>query len=133
MFRRTSIVPNIYVNSLAFSSVFEIGDAHAIHLDSKAIAVQRQYPLFVEDEADFTNFSIFSEPIPASVLDEPVQSTFIHENPVIKVQSIYLIGASNSSVLQIGSAKQISAEARVKHIRQLLPSKNTTKDSNQSS
>ncbi|WP_246938665.1 spore germination protein GerPE [Bacillus pinisoli] len=133
MYRRTSIVPHIYVNSLAFSSVFEIGDAHAIDLTSRAIAVQRQYPLFVENEASFSDYQVFSEPIPDPVLDEPVYSTFIHENPVIKVDSVYLIGASNASVMQIGSTKSIKAEARVKHIRQLLPSNKKQSKSNQSS
>jgi spore germination protein PE len=120
MYRRTSIVPNIYINSLAFSAVFEIGDADTIQANSRAIAVQRQFPLFLKDEADFSSYPIFSEPIPSPDLDESVSSTFIHENPVIKVQSLYLVGASNSSVIQVGSSKNVKAEARVKHIRQLL-------------
>ncbi|WP_456275920.1 spore germination protein GerPE [Bacillus sp. AK128] len=120
MNRRSSIVPNIYINSLAFSSVFEIGDAHAIQANSRAIAVQRQHPLFIENEADFTSYSVFSEPIPSPVIDEPVSTTFVHENPVIKVQSLYVIGASNASVIQVGSTSHITAEARVKHIRQII-------------
>ncbi|MBM7659815.1 spore germination protein PE [Bacillus mesophilus] len=120
MYRRTSIVPNIYINSLAFSSVFEIGDADTIQANSRAIAVQRQFPLFVEGEADFSDYQIFSEPIPSPDPDETVSTTFIHENPVIKVQSMYVIGVSNSSVIQVGSSRSVNAEARVKHIRQLL-------------
>jgi spore germination protein PE len=120
MYHRTSVVPNIYINSLSFSTVFEIGDATKINTNSIAIAVQREYPLFLENEADFSLYRVFSENIPSPIIDEVVHSTFIHENPIIKVGSLNVTGASNASVIQIGSTSQITAEARVKHIRQLL-------------
>jgi spore germination protein PE len=120
MFHRTSIVPNVFVNSLSLSTVFQIGDTHKINTNSAAIAVQREYPLFLENEADFKSYRIFSENIPTPVIDEVVNSTFIHENPLISVNSISVTGASNASVIQIGSTHKITAEARVKHIRQLL-------------
>jgi spore germination protein PE len=126
MFHRTSVVPHAFVNSLSFSSIFEIGDSHKINTNSVAIAVQREYPLFIENEADFKNYRIFSEIIPTPVIDERVYSTFIHENPLIKVNSISVTGASNSSVIQIGSSTTIKAEARVKHIRQLLNNKGSS-------
>ncbi|MBM6617135.1 spore germination protein GerPE [Bacillus suaedaesalsae] len=120
MHHRVSIVPFVNANSFSFSSIFEIGDSHGINLTSRAIAVQREYPLFVEDEANFSSYRIFSEVIPTPIIEEKVRTTFIHENPIIKVASVTLTGASNSAVLQIGSTNTIRAEARVKHIRQLL-------------
>lgn len=120
---RTSIVPTIFINSIAFSSIFEIGDANRVDANSQAIAVQREYPLFVEDEADFASYQIFSEIIPLPTSYGKVTSTFIHENPIIKVQSLNITGVSNASIVQVGSSKTVNAEARVKHIRQLLDEK----------
>ncbi len=122
MYHRTSVVPHIFINSITFSSVIEIGDAHKIDANAIAIAVQREYPLFVENEADFSLYRIFTEIIPSPVIDEFVQSTFIHENPIIKVDSLSVTGSSNASVIQIGSTHCVKAEARIKHIRQLLNS-----------
>jgi spore germination protein PE len=126
MFHRTSIVSNTFINSLTFSTVFEIGDSYKIDANSTAIAVQREYPLFLENEASFSSYRIFSEIIPPPVIDEVVQSTFIHENPIIKVGSISVTGGSNSSVIQIGSTHCVNAEARIKHIRQLLNNNDTS-------
>ncbi|KAA0547638.1 spore germination protein GerPE [Bacillus sp. BGMRC 2118] len=120
MHHRVSIVPIIYANSISFSSILEIGDSHGINATSRAIAVQREYPLFVEDEASFSSYQIFSEDIPTPVVEEQVRTTFVHDNPVIKVDSVSLIGASNAAIMHIGSTNHIRAVARVKHIRQLL-------------
>ncbi|MFD1735246.1 spore germination protein GerPE [Bacillus salitolerans] len=121
MYHRTSVVNNCFVNSISFSSIFEIGDAFKIDANTKAIAVQREYPYFLDDEADFSSYPIFTEPIPTPVHDEDVRTTFIHENPVISVSSTAIIGLSSSSIFQIGSTNHIQSEARIKHIRQLLP------------
>ncbi len=124
MNQRTSVVPNIFINSISFSSVFEIGDVSKINTSSQALAVQREYPLFVENEANYSSYQIFSENIPIPVIHEFVDQTFIHENPIIKVDSLKITGISNSSVVQVGSADSLFAETRVKHIRQLLSSTN---------
>ncbi|MFZ3589141.1 spore germination protein GerPE [Bacillus sp. DJP31] len=127
MNHRTSVVSTTFINSISFSSVFEIGDTRKINATSQAIAVQREYPLFVENEADFSLYRIFSEIIPSPIIDEVVNTTFIHENPVIKVNSLKITGISNASVVQIGSTHCVKAEARVKHIRQLLNSNRSKK------
>jgi spore germination protein PE len=124
MNHRTSIVQNTFVNSISFGSIFEIGDAYKIDACSKAIAVQREFPIFLPNEASFTQYKVFSETIPYPGISSEVSSTFIHENPVISVNSISVTGLSSSSILQIGSTNRINAEARVKHIRQLLPRDN---------
>lgn len=123
MHHRISIVPIVDINSVSYSSILEIGDSHGINATSKAIAVQREFPLFIENEAEFSKYAIFSEVIPTPVMDEYVRTRFVHENPIIKVASVTVTGVSNASVVQVGSTHTIQAEARVKHIRQLLPDK----------
>lgn len=130
MNHRISLVPYVYINSVSYSSIFEIGDSHGIDAKSRAIAVQREYPLFLEGEANFRSYRIFSEDIPLPSLDVTVKSRFIHDNPIIKVKSLEIVGTSNASVIQIGSTHQIKAEARVKHIRQLLSDKDRDNSGN---
>ncbi|MDF2791738.1 MAG: spore germination protein, partial [Neobacillus sp.] len=40
--------------------------------------------------------------------------------PVIKVNNISILAMSSSAILHVGNSENISLEARVKHIRQLL-------------
>jgi spore germination protein PE len=128
MYHRTSVVNNAFVNSIAFSSIFEIGDAFKIDATTKAIAIQREYPLFVENEADFSRYRVFTEHIPIPVVDEEVRTTFIHENPVISVSSVQVTGISSSSIFQIGSTNHVRSEARIKHIRQLQDNDSTSQE-----
>jgi spore germination protein PE len=120
MFRRLSVVESIYVNAVSISSVFEIGDSSHITPVMRALAVKREYPLFFSNEGNFSEYSVFTRPIPAVAIDEPLNMAVFNEKPTIKVSSIRVTGASSSSVIHIGSTNNIRAEARIKHIRQLL-------------
>ncbi|PLR97672.1 spore germination protein GerPE [Bacillus sp. T33-2] len=121
MLSRTSVVDEIKISTLSFSSIFQIGDAEITNGFSRAIAVQREAETFFGNEGNFAAFPIFSEPIPIPPIEEELSFIKEHINPVIKVNNIIVTGVSSSSVVQLGSTRSISMEARVKHIRQLLP------------
>ncbi|CAM3657475.1 spore germination protein GerPE [Mesobacillus zeae] len=118
---RTSAVENIRVSSLIFSSVLEIGDTTLIEGCSRVLAVQREGETFFGNEGDFLSFKVFTEPIPLAALTEKAAFSKNDLCSFIHVGAINVIGISTSSVMQIGNAGSIQMEARVKHIRQLLP------------
>lgn len=120
MLQRTSVVNHIKVETLSFSSILEIGDSTFTQGFSRAIAVQREAEAFFGYEADFRSYSAFQIPIPFSPITENISMYSQQLKPITKVQNIDVIGVSASSILQIGSSKHISMEARVEHIRHLL-------------
>jgi spore germination protein PE len=121
MLQRTSCVDNIHADIVSFSSIIQLGDSFIINGLSRAIAVHREAEIFFGNEGSFSAYPVFSEPIPFQPINEEI--TFIphNSNPLIKVHKIHIIGMSSSAILHVGSSKHVSMEARVKHIRQLLP------------
>lgn len=119
MLSRTSIVDRIKVDTIIFSSVFEIGDSTYIQGFSRALAVHRESDTFYGKEGNFDSYYAFTKPIPFPPIEEPL-SMYVHNLcPAVKVQNIDILGVSSSSVIQIGSSQHVSMEVRVKHIRQL--------------
>lgn len=119
MLQRTSVVNYLKVETVSFSSILEIGDSTFTQGFSRAIAVQREAEVFLGNEANFSSYSTFQIPIPFSPIAEKISIHSQQLNPIIKVQNIDVIGVSSSSILQIGSTKHVSMEARVDHIRHL--------------
>lgn len=120
MLQRTSVVNHIKVETISFSSILEIGDSTFTQGFSRAIAVQREAEAFFGYEAEFKSYSAFQIPIPFSPITENISMHSQQLNPITKVQNIDVIGVSTSSILQVGSSKHISMEARIDHIRHLL-------------
>jgi spore germination protein PE len=123
MLQRTASVNNVEIDSIAIASVFQIGDSNLIQGFSRAIAVQREVELFFDNEGNFADFPIFSEPIPLTPISENINMSRQNINPFIKVGNIDIIGVSSSSIVHLGNTNHVSLETRVKHIRQLLPQK----------
>ena len=121
--QRISVVDFIYINSLSFSGILEIGDSKKITPVSQALAVQREVPVFFTNEGDFSKYPIFSRELPKVKVTETVNMNVFNQNPIIKVDSIRVNGVSSSAVVQIGSTETIHAESKVKHIRKLLDEK----------
>lgn len=119
MISRYSQVTSVYLNSVAISSVFNIGDSQQITPASKILAIQREEERYLGDEGDLSDYPIFEEEIPYPQLYEEVTTNFFHENPKINVSNVKVIAISSSSVFQIGSTKDIISSTRVKNIRQL--------------
>jgi len=119
MINRQSNVESAYVNSVGISSVVQVGDSLLIKPKVNALAVQREEERFYGFEGDLSMYQAFQEEIPSPIIYETVTTNFFHENPRINVHSVNITALSSSAVFHIGSTKDIIAEARVKHIRQL--------------
>ncbi|OCA89039.1 spore germination protein GerPE [Pseudobacillus wudalianchiensis] len=120
MFKRTSIVQDTRVVTVADSSVFEIGDSATMTLRNNVLAVQRQAEIFFGNEGNLNDYPIFSRPRLIPLIDENLTVTRYNLSPFIRVNHISIVGVASSSVLHIGSTGIIDAESRIKHIRQLL-------------
>ena len=119
MYSRSSLVNWVYVISNDSSAVIQIGDSNQVTPKTKIYALQRQQPIFNGNEVeDFSQYPIYSQSIPLPLLTESLCQTTIHENPVIKVGGIRVIGIAASSVLHIGSTRTIQTESRIKHNRE---------------
>ncbi len=119
MLNRLSIVDKAYVDSIGISSIFQIGDSIDIVPKVKVYAVQREADVFYGNEGDLKQYSLYEELLPKPLITENIQTSFFHENPTIRVGAVKVTSISSSSVVQFGSTNTISAEARVKNIRQL--------------
>lgn len=115
---RLSVVDNFNLRSLAYSSILEIGDSNQILPYSKALAVQREEEIFLENEGHF-NFPIFTTPIPRPLISEGIQINRVNESVKIHVHLLDITAASFSGVIHIGSTNHIEGESWIKHIRQL--------------
>ncbi|RDW19926.1 spore germination protein GerPE [Oceanobacillus chungangensis] len=119
MEKRTSVVNTIYTTSIASSSIFNIGDSVTINQKSKAIALQKQSEyLSKSDNLYFKDYDIFKRKtvwpnIPTIINHYKVH----HRTDAICVHQVNLTALSLSSVFQVGSAKDIAADSRVKHFR----------------
>jgi spore germination protein PE len=121
MLQRTSCVDTINIKIASFSSTVQLGDSCIINGLSRAIAVQREADVFYGNEGNLSSYRVFSEPIPFLPINEPFSYSRQNPNPLIKVSKIDIIGISSSSLLHVGNSRHVSMEARIKHIRQLLP------------
>jgi spore germination protein PE len=119
MLQRTSVVDHLRLNIASFSSTIEFGDISYYQAFSRALAVQREKKIFFGGEGSFDQYPIFSEPIPIPPITENINIMYHQVKPVIKVKNIDITAVSASSLLQVGSTRNIYAETRIKHIRQI--------------
>ncbi len=121
MLQRTAYVDNLNVKIVSFASTLQVGDAKIVNSYSRALAVHREEEIFFGNEGNFSSYPVFSEPIPLPPILENFSTATTNLNPVITVKEIDVVGISAACVLQIGNSEHVSMEARIKHIRQLLP------------
>ncbi|WP_199622463.1 spore germination protein GerPE [Paenibacillus alkalitolerans] len=117
---RVSLVANTKVLAVSTGSIFSVGDAVHLKPKARALAVQREVPVFLGDEGNFEKFKIFTQKIPQPEAAETINMQVHNISPWIKVGNVKIHSVAASSIFQIGSNKTIDSEARVKHIRQLL-------------
>jgi spore germination protein PE len=120
MLQRTSVVNSIKVNSASFASTIQLGDSGMVNGFSRALAVQREADLFFGKEGNFSNYPIYSEPIPLLPITEELSLSTHNPLPLIKVNNISILAMSSAAILHVGNSENVSLEARVKHIRQLF-------------
>lgn len=115
------------VNTVAFSSIINIGDSVHFNPRFKAIAVQREGNVWNEDyDYRFSDYSLFQRQAKWIDLDIALEINSIHHDG-IKVHSVSISDVSQSSLYQVGGLKKINAETRLKHIRILREDSNETK------
>ncbi|SHG22139.1 spore germination protein GerPE [Ornithinibacillus halophilus] len=118
MKKRLANVDRFRLNSLAFSSIINIGDTAIATPTNRAIAMQKEGALFnSKDDLQFDDYRIFK--LQPKWINEPssVNLQNYHHNRDINVQNVSVIAASQSSIVQIGSIGKIDADARIKHFR----------------
>ncbi|WP_052345881.1 spore germination protein GerPE [Paucisalibacillus sp. EB02] len=114
-------------NSIASSSIFNIGDTVHFNPRFKAIAVQRESNVWNETYShDFEDYSIFKRDANWIEISIPVETYYKHHDGDIKVKNVSITGVSQASTVQFGGIKKINAESRIKHIRILQDEENRT-------
>jgi spore germination protein PE len=119
MNNRTAIVNTIYTTAIPNSSIFSIGDTNIINQKSKAIALQKEVANFKQsDNLYFKDYDIFKKKT-VWLNKPPLVNHYkvCHGTDTIHVDQINLTALSLSSVFQVGSALNISADSRLKHFR----------------
>ncbi len=114
---RNTAVANLFVNSVSSSSIVQMGDNGYSKLTSRAIAVARAIPNYVDDEFRFAAYPIFFLP---RLTPKPCFTvSFQSRSPLsgIRVGSVRTLGVAASSLLRAGCGGPLQAEARIKHIR----------------
>lgn len=120
MNERTSKVETLSIISVDTSSVIEIGDSHLVDAVSNVIAVQREPAIYYQHEFQFTDYPLFTFPLPEPEQPCAFQTKTCQDNGFIHVKGVKTSFLSASSVLQIGSNECVMLETRIKNIRHLL-------------
>ncbi|UFU00525.1 spore germination protein GerPE [Radiobacillus kanasensis] len=123
MHKRTAHVNQAELNSISYSSIFEVGDSYAFEPKTYAIAVQKSGRPHQSDEGfDFHQFSLFQKEIDTSkMVSEPSRLSVYQHRPSIHVNRVNIIGVSSSSLVQFGVLHHADCASRIKHIRVLSP------------
>lgn len=117
---RKTAVGELSVVSMENTCVVEIGDSEQLSPLSRALAVQRERAIYRVDEFNLEDYSLFRRPVDHPAATETILIRRNRQQPDIRVGSIRMIALSSASVVQLGSGRNLHAEARVKHIRHLF-------------
>lgn len=127
MQKRMTKVNELEVISLSYSAICEIGDTHCVKPKSRAIAVQKEGAVFQEDFFSFSDYPIFqTQKKPVDLETLSINQKHCHHVSHIQVDYVKVTGASSSSLIQLGNLDKLDAESRIKHIRVLQDTEETT-------
>ncbi|GGE72617.1 spore germination protein GerPE [Priestia taiwanensis] len=123
MFKRTSLVDGVIVNSFAESSICQIGDSNEIVAYDAVFALQRRFASFNGNEGTAEHEAISQKEMPFPTYPDEVRMAVFHEKPFIHVHRVRILGVSSSSLLHVGSTNRVFLQAKIKHIREydILP------------
>jgi spore germination protein PE len=106
------------INSIAYSSIFNIGDTVNFNPKFRAIAMQREGNVWNDNyDLQFNYYSIFEREAKWLESSLPIETNYHHHDNNIIIGNISITGVSQSSSVQFGGLKNINAETRLKHIR----------------
>ncbi|MFD0670566.1 spore germination protein GerPE [Cohnella sp. GCM10027633] len=115
---RSTNIGRLFVNTVGSSSVAHFGDNGKTALFSRAIAVQRAVPVYDHDETRFAAYELFTRPVYTLETCADVAFRSIDCSPDIRIGCVDVTALSSSSMLRAGIGGPLTAETRVKHIRQ---------------
>jgi len=118
--KRNVFVDNLHIINISDASTCICGKSGDIHAYTQALAVQRQVPVFYEDEGRFEDYPIFTREIPKWEDDSDVEMDIIQEHKLIRVNRVDVVSVASASTVQIGATEQLDLEARVKAIRHFI-------------
>ncbi|MGN8644633.1 spore germination protein GerPE [Gracilibacillus sp. HCP3S3_G5_2] len=111
----------IRINSIADSSVFQIGDAKEVEPNADILAVQKEGGISSDKGFELDQYPIFHTTIQTVSDPEVVNGDHYHYRNNITVSTIDITALSTSSITQLGNNKNVYAFSRTKHIRILAP------------
>lgn len=115
---RLSVVDHVRFHLMLYSSILQIGDTCYCNPRSRAFSLQRESPIFREQEAEA--FYHTWKPLPSIPENpRPVTKKTRSYQP-IHVGSLDVTTLTGSSIVHIGSTHEILSEAHLKHIRNFL-------------
>ncbi|UOQ86549.1 spore germination protein GerPE [Gracilibacillus salinarum] len=112
-------VKQLKMESLSYSSIFQIGDAKEIEPRADVLAVQKEGGISSDKGFELEQYPIFNTELYPLQDHETVTGEHCNHHPNISVSSIFINGVSSSGVVQLGSNKHINAISKIKHIRML--------------
>ncbi|WP_123040944.1 spore germination protein GerPE [Cohnella candidum] len=115
---RVAKVGYFKINQIFHGAIAQFGDNDSSVLFNRTIALQRAIPDFFGDETRFAAYPIFFLPLRELVGGPEGTIVSRSETGDIRVGAIHALSVTASSLIRIGSAREIVAESRVKHIRQ---------------
>ncbi|SET14050.1 spore germination protein PE [Oceanobacillus limi] len=122
--KRLSDVKTIRIHSIAYSSIFNIGDSNNANPRSKIIALQQEGAIFNDAyDVQFEDYPIFQLQPNWPNGRRNVKMRSRHHSNTIRVGNVYINGASQSGIIQVGSLKHIHSDSRVKHFRRIRSEK----------
>ncbi|MGD9676898.1 MAG: spore germination protein GerPE [Vulcanibacillus sp.] len=111
---RISKVNKINIHNVVECATAQFGDSIVLEPNAKIYALQREIPIFYEDEIDINDYQTYFKPIPKIIIDESINTKKVNKSPYIKVDSVYILSVTSSSIFHVGSTQLIDNEARVK-------------------
>lgn len=117
---RNTVAGTCGVLSVDETSVVQIGDCKRLAPVTRALAVQRERAVYRRGEFALRDFGLLRRFVPLPAITERVAMRRIQANPDIRLGALRVLALASTSIVQIGSGRELFAESRIKHIRHLF-------------
>jgi len=124
MEQRATRIRQIYILSTVFSSIIQIGDSKKIAPISDILAVQKYGQPAKEEDFPIDDYPIFQAKLLPKIRVREACGEHYHSND-IKIKNLEVQTVSTSSIIHLGSTREVQSLARIKHIRVVTDDKNS--------
>ncbi|WP_028610406.1 spore germination protein GerPE [Paenibacillus harenae] len=120
---RTANIGSVCIISAASSAVVQFGDRGETNARLRALALQRKEDHTTAGDVFFESYTVFYRDMP-KLIDPDYDSGQVlalersNRSPHINVGCIHIIAAGSSSSILAGNGMNLTADSRIKHIRQ---------------